>query len=142
MDKIVINKIMVKSEKKKRVFLGGTCNNSTWREDLIPKLEIDYFNPVVDDWTPECMEEEIKQRNNCDYVLYVITSEMQGVYSIAEVVDDSNKRSDKTVFCVIKDGFGDKEKKSLEQVEKMVKENGGTVCKSLEEVSEYLNESK
>ena len=37
----------------KKVFLGGTCNGSTWREELIPILEINYFNPVVSDWTPE-----------------------------------------------------------------------------------------
>ena len=44
--------------KIKKVFLCRTCNESTWRDDLIKKLTIDYFNPVVDDWTPECMEEE------------------------------------------------------------------------------------
>jgi hypothetical protein len=38
---------------KKKCFLGGTCNNSQWREALIPMLKIDYFNPVVKDWTPE-----------------------------------------------------------------------------------------
>jgi len=32
-----------------KVFLGGTCNESTWRDELIPMLEIDYFNPVVDE---------------------------------------------------------------------------------------------
>ena len=37
-----------------KVFLGGTCNNSKWRDKLIPMLNIDYFNPVVDDWTEEC----------------------------------------------------------------------------------------
>lgn len=40
--------------------LGGTCNESQWREELIPMLSIDYFNPVVPDWTQECMAEEIK----------------------------------------------------------------------------------
>lgn len=30
-----------------KVFLGGTCNNSTWREELKPLLKIDYFDPVV-----------------------------------------------------------------------------------------------
>ena len=44
-----------------KVFLGGTCNNSTWRDTLIPLLKIDYFNPVVDDWTPECQEQETPQ---------------------------------------------------------------------------------
>ena len=84
----------------KTIFLGGTCNNSTWREKLIPLLDIDYFNPVVDDWTPDCMAEEIKQREKCDFVLYVITPEMTGVYSIAEVTDDSNKRPEKTIKVV------------------------------------------
>ena len=55
--------------KKEKVFLGGTCNNSTWRDRLIPMLDVDYFNPVVKDWTPECQAEEIKQRETCEVVL-------------------------------------------------------------------------
>jgi len=141
MDKVVTNKIVVEAEKKDKVFLGGTCAESTWREELIEQLEIDYFNPVVEDWTPECMEEEVRQRESCDYVLYVITSAMKGVYSIAEVVDDSNKRPAKTVFCVLEDGFNKGELKSLGQVEVMVEENGATVCDSLEDVASYLNEA-
>lgn len=87
---------------KTKVFLGGTCNNSTWRDKLIPLLKIDYFNPVVDDWTPECQDEEIRQRESCDYCLYTITPKMTGVYSIAEVVDDSNKRPEKNYFMCIR----------------------------------------
>ncbi len=37
----------------KKVFLGGTCNESTWRDRLIKLLKINYFNPVVKDWTPK-----------------------------------------------------------------------------------------
>ena len=47
---------------EKRIFLGGTCNNSTWRKDIIGMIDIDFFNPVVDDWTEDCMIEERKQR--------------------------------------------------------------------------------
>ena len=91
----------------KKVFLGGTCNESTWRDELIKSLEIGYFNPVVDDWTPECMAEELRQRESCDYCLYVITGKLTGVYSIAEVVDDSCKRPGKTIFCIsTHDGIG------------------------------------
>ena len=108
----------------KKVFLGGTCNESTWRDELIPQLKIDYFNPVVDDWTPECMIEEKKQRKSCDFVLYVITSDMTGVYSIAEVVDDSNKRPEKTVFAFKEEGFDKSQIKSLEAVGTLVSENG------------------
>ena len=86
---------------KNKVFLGGTCNESTWRNDLIKLLKIDYFNPVVDDWNEEAYQEELRQREICDFCLYVITPKMTGVYSIAEVVDDSNKRPEKTIFCYL-----------------------------------------
>lgn len=128
----------------KKVFLGGTCNNSTWRESLIKNLKIDYFNPVVSNWTPECMDEEIKQRETCDFCLYVITPKMTGVYSIAEVVDDSNKRPEKTIFCYLTTDeedfmFESHQIKSLEQVGKMIKENGGQFFKTLKEVNNFLN---
>lgn len=125
-----------------KVFLGGTCADSTWRDELIPKLKVKYFNPVVDDWTEEDQKEEIKQRKTCDYVLYVITPKMEGVYSIAEVVDDSNKRPEKTVFCYLTEDdkeFSKAQIKSLDMVGKMISENGGQWCKSLDEVASYLN---
>lgn len=124
-----------------KVFLGGTCNNSDWREKLIPLLKIDYFNPVVPDWTPECQQEELKQREICDFVLYVISSEMTGVYSIAEVTDDSNKRPEKCIFCILPEGFEGHQLKSLKQVGKMVERNGAKICSSLKEVADHLNEA-
>jgi len=72
-----------------KVFLGGTCNDSSWRTDMILILKdygIDYFNPVVEDWTEDCMAEEIKQRKECDFVLYVITPKMEGVYKNAIII--------------------------------------------------------
>lgn len=127
----------------KKVFLGGTTNNSDWRDNLIKKLKIDYFNPVVKDWNDEAQKEEIKQRKNCDYVLYVITPKMEGVYSVAEVVDDSNKRPEKTIFAYLlsDDGkeFSKHQIKSLDMVGKMVEENGGKWFKNLNEISEFLN---
>lgn len=143
----------------KKVFLGGTCNESTWRDKLIEMLEIDYFNPVVDDWTEECYQEELRQREICDYCLYVITPRMTGVYSIAEVVDDSNKRPEKTIFCILDYDLSDYKMKvvdgkkvrkyvqmfdvgqfkSLDKVGVMVEENGGKYFRSLKEVAEYLN---
>lgn len=140
---------------KKKVFLGGwgTCNESQWRDILIPLLKIDYFNPVVEDWTEECMAEERRQRKECDFCLYVITPLMTGVYSIAEVIDDSNKRPNKTVFCFVNTDFTDAineygvlrktfdygQIKSLDQVGKMVERNGGKYFRSLIDVANYLN---
>jgi len=129
-----------------KVFLGGTCNESNWREFIISRLEIDYFNPVVEDWTPECMEEELRQRKLCDFVLYVITPKMTGVYSIAEVIDDSNKQPEKTLFhyCDVYDGeyFSRRQKRSLDAVGKMVERNGGKYFKDINDISVYLNTSE
>lgn len=127
----------------KKVFLGGTCNESTWRNELISLLKIDYFNPVVDDWTEDCYQEELRQRETCDWVLYTITPKMTGVYSIAEVVDDSNKRPEKTLFCVLQvDGgetFTTGQLKSLNAVGLMIVTNGGKVFLNLEGVANFLN---
>lgn len=123
----------------KKVFLGGTGNESEWRKILIPMLEIDYFNPVVEDWTPECQKEEIEQRSTCDLLLYVITSKMTDVYAIAEAVQDSNKRPEKTVFCFLPDGFSEGRIKSLSAVGNLVERNGGKVCASLNGVAAFLN---
>jgi hypothetical protein len=128
---------------KKKIFLGGTCNGSTWRNQLIPQLTTEYFNPVVEEWSDECYEEELRQRENCDICLYVITPKMTGVYSIAEVIDDSNKRPEKTVFHFMqKDGkseFDDFQMNSLTNVGKMVTLNGGYWAKSAEELITFLN---
>lgn len=74
-----------------RIFLGGTCAETTWRDELIEELEnynVEWFNPVVDNWTPECQAiEEDEKNNKCNVHLYVITPEMQGVYSIAEIIN-------------------------------------------------------
>lgn len=132
-----------------KVFLGGTCNESMWREFVKARLECDYFDPVVDDWNKEAQERERYEREHCDYVLYAITPRMKGVYSIAEVVDDSNKRPEKTILCIVdKDvdddlyttiSFDKAQMKSLEQVGEMVIRNGGRVFYNLDFTVQYLN---
>ena len=121
-----------------KVFLGGSCNGSTWRDDLIPLLEIGYFNPVVKNWTPECQAEEILQRETCDVVLYTI-DQIGSVYSIAEVVDDSNKRLAKTVFCLLTYNFDATQAKHMKKVADLVASNGATVVYSLKEAASELN---
>jgi hypothetical protein len=127
----------------KKVFLGGTCNGSKWRDKIIPMLLSDYFNPVVDDWTEECMRREIQERETCDYCLYTITPLMTGVYSVAEVIDDSNKRPEKTILVLLDQDedtrFDDSQWKSLVQVAKMVTDNGGQVFYGLDMAAFYIN---
>lgn len=78
-----------------KIFLGGTCGDSTWRDELIPaldKLGYQYFNPVVPDWTPECKAiEDTEKEDLCDCHLYIITPTMKGVYSIAEIINSAHE---------------------------------------------------
>jgi Heterokaryon incompatibility protein (HET)/Nucleoside 2-deoxyribosyltransferase like/Leucine Rich repeats (2 copies) len=127
---------------KKRVFLGGTCNGSTWREKLKPQIKIDYFDPVVEDWNEKAQETELRQREACDFLLYTITKEVEGFYAIAEVVEDSIKEPKRTIFCYLEEGFSEHQIKSLQAIAKMVKRNGIQAFTSLEEVAKYLNDGQ
>ena len=130
----------------KRVFLGGTCNGSTWRNQIIEYLSnvnMTYFNPVVDEWNADAQANELREREECDFCLYGITPKMTGVYSIAEVIDDSNKRPEKTVLVIMKDDgknrFTEQQWKSLEATAKMVERNGGKAFHSLKQSVVYMN---
>lgn len=130
---------------KVKVFLGGTCASSTWREELIPQLDerVETFNPVVPNWTPECQAEEDMHRENDDICLYVITPEGEGFYSFVEVTDDSNKRPEKTVLCVLMEANGKKFEghmaKCVLKTMKVVAKNGVVVLDNLEALAQYLN---
>ncbi len=59
---------------KPYVFLGGSCDPTTWRRDIaVPKLEkykIPYYNPQVDNWNPtyialEAQAKEVSLFNVC-----------------------------------------------------------------------------
>ena len=115
-----------------RIFLGGTCADTTWREEFIKEIEgsgIEYFNPVVKDWTLECQESEEEEKNNkCDTHLYVITKEMMGTYSIAEIINSAwqavvyGTKVNFVIFAVLNEGTWQKhEIKSFNAVMEMVK---------------------
>lgn len=80
-----------------RIFLGGTCAEDPWRDILMPELDklgISYFNPVVEDWTPESIEIENQEKETkCDCELYILTPTMKGVYSVAEMVSAAYESS-------------------------------------------------
>lgn len=126
-----------------KVFLGGTCNGYKWRDDLISKLKCNYYNPIIKDWKEEDRLREVNERETSDYVLYTITNGLKGVYSIAEVVDDSNKRPEKTLFCnLYKENHSYQTKQmshSLKAVENLLKSNGVIVFHDLDSVAEFLN---
>ncbi len=111
---------------KHRIFLGGTCNETIWRDELIKLIQVDFFNQVVDDWTEDCQSIERHEKEfMCNIHFYLITSDMIGVFSIAEVIDSTYQKGKITIFHVMPDGFGKAQLKSLETVLNMVIKNGG-----------------
>ena len=126
-----------------KVFLGGTCVGWKWRDELQPLLNCDYYNPIVKGWSEEDRLREVHERETSDYVLYGITNGIKGVYSIAEVVDDSNKRPEKTLFLNLYEESGSRSSqqmsRSLEAVENLLKENGVNCFISIEAVADFLN---
>lgn len=135
-----------------KVFLGGTCEGYDWRkvlEDKFGYIEfLELFNPIVEDWTPECIERENEYKENCDICLFVITPFMQGCYSIAEAVDVSNKHPEKVVFAYLDKAtshneirrFTRKMEKSLKVTGELIEHNGGKFFTSLEEIINYISD--
>ena len=80
--------ITAPGDKKFDVFLGGSCNPTTWRKDTaIPHLEaqgVTYYNPQVDDWYPELIEIEEKAKRNSTIKLFVFDSETRALASLVE----------------------------------------------------------
>lgn len=139
-----------------KIFLGGTCpewNGIQWRNELIPELEknnVNYFNPIVEDWTPECIEiENIEKNEKCDCELYILTPAMQGVYSVAEIINAAYEVSIGGYGCLLvgilgsKEDWGDGMWRSLTATVKMVNEiSGGSkrvVASFLESPVDILN---
>ena len=127
-----------------KVFLGGTVNGSNWREYVMPRLTIDYFNPVVSVWNDEAYELELHEKRHANYCLYVVTPKLTGYFSIAEVVDDAFHKPDQTIFCYLKEDqdftFNKFELNTLEDLGQAVLKNGGTWLRNLDEVIEFLNQ--
>jgi hypothetical protein len=137
-----------------RIFLGGTCADTTWREEFIKEIEgseIEYFNPVVKDWTPECQAiEEDEKNNKCDTHLYVITKEMMGTYSIAEIINSAwqavvyGTKVNFVIFAVLNEGTWQKhEIKSFNAVMEMVKHIAphnsiALYVKNMKELTDYI----
>uniref|UniRef100_A0A7S3YSF5 Uncharacterized protein n=2 Tax=Lotharella globosa TaxID=91324 RepID=A0A7S3YSF5_9EUKA len=80
-----------KSSDAKQVFLGGSCNPTTWRKDIaIPQLEkagISYYNPQVKDWTPDLVEIEAHAKAVANCLLFVIDPQTRATSSMLETAE-------------------------------------------------------
>jgi hypothetical protein len=78
---------------KQCIGLFGTCGPSTFRKDLfIPKYEslnfkdgIDFFNPQIPNWNPNCAVLEAQHLAEDSIILFPITHETYGLGSLSEV---------------------------------------------------------
>ena len=75
------------------VFLAGTCDRSTWRQDIaIPILataRVSFYNPQLPpgEWTPEHLRLETKAKRDAACCLLVITDETSSIVTMLEAVE-------------------------------------------------------
>lgn len=73
---------------KFQIFLGGSCNPTTWRQAVaIPYLEmngISYYNPQVDNWTPDVVKTERDAKQSAQVLLFVIDKQTRSTVSLVE----------------------------------------------------------
>ena len=116
------------------VFLGGTCDNDMWRQDLIALIEskVDYYNPQkgIDEWCDADKAKEIEQRKTCDIIFYNIT-QASSIVSIAEAIDDSNKRPERTIVCLTCTDTPMK----WAAIDEMITNNGAVVVSDLDDAA-------
>nr|CAD7442625.1 unnamed protein product [Timema bartmani] len=87
---------MSKGMPKYEVFLGGSCNPTTWRQDVaIPTLKslgITYYNPQVAHWGPELIELEYQAKQNAAVLFFVIDNQTRSVAGMIEAAHISGRR--------------------------------------------------
>lgn len=88
------------------VFLGGTCNGSTWRDDFVKMFKQEYYNPVVPNWTPADQQNEEIQKKAATVIMYGITAKQLGFYSFAEMAVSAFRNPDKTIIIAFLDHDG------------------------------------
>ena len=101
----------VEEEAQPTVFLGGACNPTTWRRDLlIPFLEdlgVSYYNPQIDEWHPGLIAVERKAKDNAKIHFFVVNNQTRGLASMIEVAELVSRaffsRSDIRVLVMIDD---------------------------------------
>ena len=128
------------------VGLFGTCNDSTWREELISKLdpEVSYFNPVVDDWNEEAQKNEDWHKLNDSFILITLTPLATGFYTIAEIMALAYTSPERLIFCYLdKDAdkeFNEAQKRSIIKICKDIEKLGVKhISDNLADVAEFIN---
>ncbi len=73
------------------VFLGGACGPTSWRRDIaIPALgaaKIPFFNPQVEEWSPELVDVEAAKKAEAGTLLFVISERTRSIASMIEAAE-------------------------------------------------------
>ena len=87
-----------------KVFLGGSCNPTTWRAEIaIPILEgkeITFFNPQVSEWSESLVAIEAKAKEDAEVLLFVIDNKTRGITSMLEATENIS-RGRKVVLVIV-----------------------------------------
>ncbi|XP_053668748.1 uncharacterized protein LOC128719151 [Anopheles marshallii] len=79
------------------VFLGGSCNPTTWRADVaIPALDrlgISFYNPQVSHWTPDLIELEHRAKEKAKVLFFVLDSQTRSTAGAIEVAHIAGQNS-------------------------------------------------
>ncbi|XP_072745367.1 uncharacterized protein [Anoplolepis gracilipes] len=86
------------------VFLGGSCNPTTWRSDIaIPTLQnlgITYYNPQVSQWSPELIAQEYEAKQTARVLLFVIDNQTRNSAGIIEAAQLAATRGESLVLVI------------------------------------------
>ncbi|XP_071874487.1 uncharacterized protein isoform X8 [Bombus fervidus] len=86
------------------VFLGGSCNPTTWRSEIaIPTLQrlgITYYNPQVSQWGPELIAQEYEAKQTAKVLLFVIDNQTRNSAGIIEAAQLAVTRRESLVLVI------------------------------------------
>ncbi|KAF4524587.1 hypothetical protein B566_EDAN008542 [Ephemera danica] len=91
-----VQEICAESVPKYEVFLGGSCNPTTWRTDtaipVLKRLGITYYNPQVSHWGPELVELEWAAKQQATVLFFVMDNETRSVASLIEAAHSAARQ--------------------------------------------------
>lgn len=129
-----------------KVFLGGTCNGSKWRENFVSTDKIEYFH--YDETLPSPSQEVdqhqllLNKSRPCHILLHVLTPMSIDPLNIAVLISDSIKQPKKTILIIVKEDrdycFDVQAWMMLETIKEMVVSNGAKCLDSFKEAIEYI----
>lgn len=110
---------------------------------------VNYYDPFVRKWKDHQSdvnktENNDNKRKESKYCVFVFTSDIIGVYSVAQAVEDSIKRNNGTVLVAFVDYRKkfDEDKhfiRSMHSALELCENNGAIICESIQDMAKIIN---